>query len=92
MPSFLPGTTCLNFVVLFLPVVLCFTIYFLTLGWSLLGDKPVAHALAREATSLASPATYYDISTFIETLIINEMLQAHFSKKKKQSKVSKPRN
>jgi len=34
----------------------------------------VAHALAREATSLASPTIYYDIPTCIETLIINEML------------------
>jgi len=34
----------------------------------------VAHALAREATSLASPAIYYAIPTCIETLIINEML------------------
>jgi len=34
----------------------------------------VVHALAREATSLASPAIYYDIPTCIETLIINEML------------------
>jgi len=34
----------------------------------------VAHALAREATSLASPAVYYDIHTCIETIIINEML------------------
>jgi len=29
-----------EFGVLFLHVVLCFEIYFLTLGWSLLGDKP----------------------------------------------------
>jgi len=34
----------------------------------------VAHALAREATSLASPAIYYDIPTCIETILINEML------------------
>jgi len=34
----------------------------------------VAHALAREATSLASPAVYYDIPTCIETILINEML------------------
>jgi len=34
----------------------------------------IAHALAREATLLASPAIYYNISTCIETLIINEML------------------
>jgi len=34
----------------------------------------VAHALAREATSLASPAVYYDIPNCIETFIINEML------------------
>jgi len=34
----------------------------------------VAHALAREATSLASPAIYYDTPTCIEPLIINEML------------------
>ena len=34
----------------------------------------VAHALAREAVSLVSPAVYYDIPTCIETLIINEML------------------
>jgi hypothetical protein len=34
----------------------------------------VAHALAREATSLASPAVYFDIPNCIETLIINEML------------------
>jgi len=34
----------------------------------------VAHALAREATSLASPAVYFDIPTCIETIIINEML------------------
>ena len=34
----------------------------------------VVHALAREATSLASPAVYFDIPNCIETLIINEML------------------
>ena len=34
----------------------------------------VAHALAREATSLASPAVYFDIPDCTETLIINEML------------------
>jgi len=34
----------------------------------------VAHALAREATFLASPAVYYDIPNCIETLIINETL------------------
>jgi len=34
----------------------------------------VAHALAREATSLAIPAVYFDIPNCIETLIINEML------------------
>jgi len=34
----------------------------------------VAHALARAATSLASPAVYFDIPNCIETLIINEML------------------
>jgi len=34
----------------------------------------VAHALAREATLLASPVIYYDIPDYIETLIINEML------------------
>ncbi|XP_024634710.1 uncharacterized protein [Medicago truncatula] len=34
----------------------------------------VAHALAREATSLASPAVYYDIPNCIESLMINEML------------------
>jgi len=34
----------------------------------------VAHSLAREAMSLASPAIYYAIPTCIETLIINEML------------------
>ena len=34
----------------------------------------VAHALAREATSLVSPAVYYDILTCIETILINEML------------------
>jgi ribonuclease HI len=33
-----------------------------------------AHALAREATSLASPIIYYDIPHCIETIIINEML------------------
>jgi ribonuclease HI len=33
-----------------------------------------AHALAREATSLASPNIYYDIPFCIETIIINEML------------------
>jgi len=33
-----------------------------------------AHALAREATLLASHAVYYNIPTFIKTLIINEML------------------
>jgi len=32
-----------------------------------------AHALAREATSLASPIIYYDIQQCIETIIINEM-------------------
>ena len=36
--------------------------------------EAVAHALAREATSLASPAVYFDIPECIETLIINEML------------------
>ena len=34
----------------------------------------VAHALAREATSLASTAVYFEIPNCIETLIINEML------------------
>lgn len=34
----------------------------------------VAHNLAREATLLASPVTYYDIPNCIESLIINEML------------------
>jgi len=34
----------------------------------------VAHALAREATSLTSLAVYFDISDCIETLIINEIL------------------
>ena len=34
----------------------------------------VAHALAREATSLVSPAVYFDIPNCIETLIINEMV------------------
>ena len=34
----------------------------------------VAHSLAKEATLLASPATYYDIPYCIESLIINEML------------------
>jgi len=34
----------------------------------------VAHALARETTSLASPAIYYDIPTCIEIILINEML------------------
>jgi ribonuclease HI len=33
-----------------------------------------AHALAREATSLASPTIYYVIPHCIETIIINEML------------------
>lgn len=33
-----------------------------------------AHALAREATSLASPMIYYVIPHCIETIIINEML------------------
>jgi len=33
-----------------------------------------AHALTREATSLASPSTYYVIPSCIETIIINEML------------------
>jgi len=34
----------------------------------------VAHALAREAMSLASPAVHFEIPTCIATLIINEML------------------
>jgi len=34
----------------------------------------VAHALAREAMFLASPAIYSDILDCIESLIINEML------------------
>jgi len=34
----------------------------------------VAHALAREAMSLASPAIYFEIPNCIKTLIINEML------------------
>jgi len=34
----------------------------------------VAHALGREAMSLASPAVYFEIPICIETLIINEML------------------
>ena len=42
----------------------------------------VAHTLAREATFLASPATNFVISNCIETLIINDMLLAHFPKKK----------
>jgi len=42
----------------------------------------VAHALAREVMSLASPAVYFEIPNCIETLIINEMLQACFPKKK----------
>jgi len=33
-----------------------------------------AHALTREATSLASPTIYYVIPHCIETIIINEML------------------
>jgi len=33
-----------------------------------------AHALAREATSLATPNIYYDIPHCIESIIINEML------------------
>ena len=33
-----------------------------------------AHALTREATSLASPVIYYAIPYCIETIIINEML------------------
>ncbi|XP_024628810.1 uncharacterized protein [Medicago truncatula] len=32
-----------------------------------------AHALAREATFLASPVIYYHIPSYIETIIINEM-------------------
>jgi len=34
----------------------------------------VAHALARDTTLLASPAIYYEIPSYIESLIINEML------------------
>jgi len=34
----------------------------------------VAHALAREAMSFASPAVYFELPNCIETLIINEML------------------
>jgi len=34
----------------------------------------VAHAFAREAMSLASPAVHFEIPTCIATLIINEML------------------
>jgi len=34
----------------------------------------VAHAPAREAMYLASPAVYFEIPNCIETLIINEML------------------
>lgn len=34
----------------------------------------VAHALAREATSLAGPTVYFDIPDCIDSLIINEML------------------
>jgi len=34
----------------------------------------VAHAVAREATSLASPTIYYVIPQCIETIIINEMI------------------
>jgi hypothetical protein len=34
----------------------------------------VAHSLAREATLLASPVTYFVIPNCIESLIINEML------------------
>jgi len=34
----------------------------------------VVHAPAREAMSLASPAVYFKMPTYIETLIINEML------------------
>lgn len=33
----------------------------------------VAHALAREVALLISPAVYFDIPEYIETLIINEM-------------------
>ena len=40
-----------------------------------------AHALVREAISLASPTTYYIIPICIEHIIINEMLYALFSKK-----------
>ena len=40
MPSVLLGATCLNLVVLFPPVALCFIIFFLTLGCSLFGGKP----------------------------------------------------
>jgi len=34
----------------------------------------VAHALAREATFIASPVVYYNIPNCIETLIINQMI------------------
>jgi len=37
-------------------------------------DNAVAHALAIEVTSLASPIVYFDIPNCIESLIINEML------------------
>ena len=42
----------------------------------------VAHVLAGEATLLASPAIYFHIPKCIESLIINEMLEAYFLKKK----------
>nr|ABN06177.1 Polynucleotidyl transferase, Ribonuclease H fold [Medicago truncatula] len=34
----------------------------------------VAHALAKEATLLASPVVYFEIPNYIEIIIINEIL------------------
>jgi len=42
-----------------------------------------AHALAGEASFLASPTTYFRIPSYIESIIINEMHGACFPKKKK---------
>ena len=42
----------------------------------------VAHAFAGEATFLTSPVVYFHIPNCIETLIINDILQAPLFKKK----------
>jgi putative flippase GtrA len=77
MLSFLPGTTCPNLVALIISYCRSlFSTFFSNsrVKFVMRQANAVAHTLAREVTSLASPAVYFNISACIETLIINEML------------------